>query len=735
MSRVSRLHLAAVALLVTATVSLAGCGSDGQPGTCSESTSSGIDKKAVVALNDQLGTAKASYTFDANTASGGERRFPFQVTNIASAVTAAPLTVKSVTLSETDGAGKPVSAPTFTCVGPSGKPCAAADFAAVIPSGYNDDACKPSGAKTGVGFEIVYTHTASAGARKATLTLELEGDPETPSVTVNFETTLGVPRLTCAASVVNFGTVKAKGEPQTNTVKCTNVGTAPVTLKKVELFSTTQPPVTVGIESVPGTAAATVSLTEPYTGTPVVTVTPGKSVGFVITLGKLEVEEQIGATLQITSNSTSNAGVDKIFVNANSSGPCLKPSPGALAFGEVGVGQPKPIEVLLDGCGTEEVTVQSIALGEGTSADIKLDFSTGSFEGSVGPTSEKPLVVQPNAQESFRVVCTPSSLGSEIKGTVVIQSKDLDDRVLDITCKAAELKCPVACVDSVQPSNEVVPQTPVKICSKCSTAGAGHVIANYTWSLKQPDASQAALTPNNKVQCVNFTPNVAGEYTLELQVNDDVGTPSCKPAVSVLTVVPNNKLHIELTWDTPNDKDKTDGKGADLDLHLAHPDATSVSGQPDLDGNKEPDWWWAPCFDCFWLNPAPEWGDPFDLADNPKVELDDQDGWGPENIAIPIPETGVDYTISVYAWDDANLGASTPRIRIYVDKQLVIDQVGPALNERDMWCVGQISYDPKATTTAAKQKLFKPCKGADNKGNLVTPKYPPVSPTKNLKCS
>lgn len=244
----------------------------------------------------------------------------------------------------------------------------------------------------------------------------------------------------------------------------------------------------------------------------------------------------------------------------------------------------------------------------------------------------------------------------------------------------------------------------------------------------------ATLKPNNKVKVVSFQPNIAGDYTFTLEVADEVGTPGCGPISKVVTVVPDNKLHVELTWETAGDKDKTDAKGADLDLHIAHPKAMTIAGQKDLDGNGDPDWWWAQCYDNFWLNANPEWGDPFDVADNPNVDLDDTDGWGPENLSMAIPETDTWYAVGVYVWDDANMGPSKPRIRIYIDKELVIDRVGPMLSERDMWCVGEVSYDPLATTLNAKAKLFRPCKGAGADGNLVTPKYPPVSPTKNLKC-
>lgn len=702
-----------------------GCGSDdAADAKCAETTSTGIDKKAAAALNDESGSALAAYSFDANSIK--ERKFAFLLTNTANLISAAPLRIKAISMSETDTTGKTVTKALFRCEGPNGKPCAPGAMPPVIPSGFKDAACTPEGAKTGASFTVIYSHVAGESARKAVLRLELEGDPERSTINIDFSTTLGKPKMTCDAAVIDFGSVKANGAEMTETFNCRSVGTAPVLLSRAELFSTSAPPLTLSFEG------KTVSLKQPFEGGPPISIAPQAALKITAKLGKLSLEEKIGATLKLTTNDFTRAETDIQF-KANSSGPCLKPKPTSIDFGDVGVGQPKPTEVQLQGCGTEAVKVISITMAEGSSSDINLDFTTGSFANGEGPSEKDPLVVQPNGTESFRVLCNPTELGKDIAGTVKIVSANTDERTIPIICKPAKSACPVACFD-VQPGLKVVPLTQLTLNSACSTASGTQVIDKRKWTVKQPKISKAAFTPNPTAKTVQLTPLIAGKYEFSLTVYDDLGNPSCKPLTQVVEVVPDNKLHIELTWTTPGDPTPGDNKGADLDLHLAHPLGGSEKGQPDLDGNKEPDPWWSICYDCFWLNPKPEWGDPFDVADNPSVDRDDKDGEGPENLSIKIPETETWYTISAYVWHDANFGHSIPRIRIYIDKELVFDKTGPKLNTHDMWCVGQISYDPLATTTNAKVKLIKECPGADSAGNLLTPKYPPVSATKSLKC-
>ena len=157
-------------------------------------------------------------------------------------------------------------------------------------------------------------------------------------------------------------------------------------------------------------------------------------------------------------------------------------------------------------------------------------------------------------------------------------------------------------------------------------------------------------------------------------------------------VIPDEAIHVELLWDTPNDSDQTNEgpqAGADLDLHFVH----QYAGGPDLDGNGVADGWFDDPFDCFWHNPKPKWGS-FDPAvnDDPGLDRDDTDGAGPENMNLDIPENNVTYRVGVHYWEDHGFGASYATVRIYLYGDLVYEMEDVKLLNRDMWEVATIDW-------------------------------------------
>jgi hypothetical protein len=702
------------------------CGADeAGSASCKSSATGSFDGKAQTEFNDASGPAQELYAFDASLLGSKQRNFVYTLRNSASTLSAVPLKIAAVRLVETDSTGAAVAQPSFRCTNAAGLDCGTAAWPELIPLGF-DPACAAANATQSATLTVTYDPTLAGGqARKARLELDLAGDPSYfgKPRTVRFEANLGLPTLKCAGvSVIDFGNLGA-GKGAKESFKCTSVGSAPVRLDKVELLSASDAPLKVSFN------ALTVEVGKSWDGAPAVVVPAGESIEFVAELSPLPSADKAGATLRITSNS--NAGQIDIQFLANSTGPCLKITPSPVEFGEVAIGAPAERELLLQGCGTEKVEISRIAFKAGTPTDFQVSFATSSFADGQPPSSSAPLTVQPNSTKSVLVRYSPSSLQAETAAVLELDDTSGELRQIGVTASPKQLACPVACIDPILPGATVIPQTLVALSSNCSAAAPGHSIAKYEWSVVQPSGSGATFLPNPKQKLVNLLPNVAGTYTFKLQIYDELGTAACAAATAVLQVVPDNKLHVELTWETPGDSDLSDDQGADLDLHLAHPEAAKVKGQPDLDGNGEPDPWWAQCYDCFWINKSPTWPDLSDADDDPNVDLDDTNGQGPENISMAWPTEKQSYSIGVYYWSDAGKGPSTPRIRVYLDKVLVFDKLGPALNKKDMWCVGNVQWNPQSTNPSAD---IKPCKGADGAGNLVTANYPAASPAQSWTC-
>lgn len=96
----------------------------------------------------------------------------------------------------------------------------------------------------------------------------------------------------------------------------------------------------------------------------------------------------------------------------------------------------------------------------------------------------------------------------------------------------------------------------------------------------------------------------------------------------------NNTYHARITWD----KD-----GTDVDLHFS----------------------WSGGSECYYSNKTPTWGG--SAATSPRLDVDDTNGFGPENITIgALPGSGT-YKIWVYYYSDHSKGGTTVNATIYKD--------------------------------------------------------------------
>jgi hypothetical protein len=249
---------------------------------------------------------------------------------------------------------------------------------------------------------------------------------------------------------------------------------------------------------------------------------------------------------------------------------------------------------------------------------------------------------------------------------------------------------PVAVIE-VAEGDEVFPQTVLHLSGAKSYVQSGS-ITKWEWAVKQPVGSASQFEPSSTYVNPTFQANVAGTYYFKLMVWSGDGQPSCEAAVAQVVVTPDEGIHIELVWDTPNDSDQTDEgqeAGADLDLHVKHPDALG----PDIDKDGKPDGWFDQPYDCFWFNPTPNWGslDP-DAGDDPEMTRDDTDGAGPENVDLALPEDGLTYRVGVHYWHDHKFGPSYATVRIYIGTALAYEAKDVKLVNHDMWDVCTIEW-------------------------------------------
>ena len=139
----------------------------------------------------------------------------------------------------------------------------------------------------------------------------------------------------------------------------------------------------------------------------------------------------------------------------------------------------------------------------------------------------------------------------------------------------------------------------------------------YVWTGTSRPLGSAALLPGGLPTAPNrygFSPDVVGFYDFQLVVTNSAGVSSA-PCVTTLEAIPGQDLWVEMFWTLPSD---------DMDLHLVR-----NGGLGNMRTNQ----------DCYFANcqSGLSWG-PAGVSGDPRLDLDDITGTGPENINIQSPE-------------------------------------------------------------------------------------------------
>jgi len=200
------------------------------------------------------------------------------------------------------------------------------------------------------------------------------------------------------------------------------------------------------------------------------------------------------------------------------------------------------------------------------------------------------------------------STGTEITAaTDGTDDGDSTDVVDGIDYSKAPKVCPTAVI-VIKEGEQVIPQTNLHLVGDQSFAQSGP-IKSWQWTVVQPKGSASRFIPSHTFPNPTFEVNTVGEYHFGLDVWEKKGFKSCERFKTTVTVIPDEAIHVELTWHTPKDLDESDQgpkMGANLDLHFVLKEF-AVKG-PDLDKDGKPDGWFNKPFDCYWFNSHPNWG-------------------------------------------------------------------------------------------------------------------------------
>jgi hypothetical protein len=315
--------------------------------------------------------------------------------------------------------------------------------------------------------------------------------------------------------------------------------------------------------------------------------------------------------------------------------------------------------------GTTTLTITAVGMKPGSSPDF----------GLIGvPPMPKKLLPGDHTIMIGRFLETAGG-----DGAIVVESDDPDSPVIEVPLES-HLK---ASVGSKDPCVQLVPsglgfgnvqRGDVKILSaelqNCST-DTPLVLSNITRSsfffiplteefqIVPMPALPTTIPPGGVLPLdIAYAPLLAGpDIGSFLFHTDDPAEPQSQLDVSGVGTQPppeELELTIKLSWDTDS---------TDVDSHLIQPGGSFFDCATD----------------CHFGNPSPDWGIAGDWKDDPFLDVDDVDGFGPEHTNISVPQPGI-YKFVVHYYDDTfedSSSASTNAIVEVFNLGQKIGEFGP----------------------------------------------------------
>lgn len=362
--------------------------------------------------------------------------------------------------------------------------------------------------------------------------------------------------------------------------------------------------------------------------------------------------------------------------------PDLAVLPERVDFGFVPQGGVGVASFVIRSIGSADLLVDRVAI-DPPSAPFSITTST--------PTPARPGRLAPSAQASVGLRATLSaSVTGTVSARVLIETNVLEEKnvpgrrgVVAVSLAARSNRPPVAVFTG---PSAVEPRTRVSLDGSAShdQDAPPDLPLTYRWTLTPPSGSTSVLERANGAMPSFFT-DISGPYAVKLVVVDALGLESA-PATLVVDALPKNALRIELTWDHPE---------SDLDLHLIREGSAFCS----CDG------------DCHYRDcgRSPTWFPGRDGA-NPKLDIDDSEGFGPENINIDgegplrVVQDGR-YRIAVHYYA-TNAGASmwpttvsNATVRVYIYGLLAAELTHAMTAEDQVWYAGFIEWPARVVTT------------------------------------
>lgn len=253
--------------------------------------------------------------------------------------------------------------------------------------------------------------------------------------------------------------------------------------------------------------------------------------------------------------------------------------------------------------------------------------------------------------------------GADVPLLVPMYAEGRDEPCGDL-CEAPQAVCP--------PDERVIVNQGHPLPGDAFNAAGDNMFC--TWRIvNKPYGSRELPTPVDS--CITtFTPDMVGDYVLEMAVVDEQGKyNSCQ---TKLTAVPHGGLWVEMFWE----------KASDVDLHLLHPNS-----DPLVSSN-----WWTND-DCYYGGRNRAWDGGGDASAS--LDRDDTQQTGPENIRINRPVIGHRYAVGVHWFRNAGHSTTWVTTNIYCGGVLIGTDTFNLNSNKEFVLVGDIQNNGIAGCT------------------------------------
>jgi len=341
----------------------------------------------------------------------------------------------------------------------------------------------------------------------------------------------------------------------------------------------------------------------------------------------------------------------------------IEVEPLALDFGLVNAGDAELRKVYIRSVGAGDLLVTGVRFSPATNPDFEI----------LGSTTTPAIL--PAGEEVQLTLAYRPGLESLVgpRGTLIIESNDPFNRVIEVSLTAELNRSPVA---DAGPDRDVGVLEVATLDGSQSTDpdGAVDLPLQFEWTLvRKPEGSGTTIV-NGQTDHPSLLPDLVGVYEIELYVIDQRGLKSLLPDRTTVLSVPAERVLVELVWDSPI---------ADLDLHMLAPGGA-----------------FGGVLDCFYGNKYPDWGEPGNPLDDPVFKRDDLKGFGPEVVGYSEPIEGT-FTLLVdffAAHTPSGREPTNATLRIFVDGLLEAELVKRLEAQGEQWNAATILW-PEGTVT------------------------------------